>query len=431
MRTKLWVISISIGLLFLASPVMAAMTISDVEFVSMGNKRAALGTLAFDSSYAFGGEALSGVSLGMDAIDRVFIESKNGYTFEYDHSNKKIKVLSQTPPIIYEEKQTAGLDGKFTLNYPAAFIVSVVRSGGTAYPIIYAGTTTIGTRTSCLPDGFQDGVRTAVSVYNVATVNSGSSIFYVTYATQAWKDLYDLVVQNELMTGAGVTRHTISGNSIWALQCVKQDGALSGVTPIDWADTAGTGEMQIDYQDCYNAGNTGVTQAVCIVPTGSQTYYISYLKQPPSNSWLANRYVRDEDATAGTSIMQLDKPLLLWLTSGYGFSSGDASLQIVSQDQPAFYMWGYDTVHGDALNNKNSGVSEMFTTWGYRGPASNAAAPTAAQVWSVLDSGNFSMTHATYLFGHPWEIPNVVPLEVQNGVDLSDLTGVKVMIIGY
>uniref|UniRef100_A0A6H1ZMH9 Uncharacterized protein n=1 Tax=viral metagenome TaxID=1070528 RepID=A0A6H1ZMH9_9ZZZZ len=399
--------------------VLAELTVSSVNTITLGNKRGIMANIAFDSSYAYGGEALSGVSFGMSAIDRVIVEAKEGYTFEYDHTNNKLKVYTKAPPIVYEEKHSADTAGQFTLDYPAAFIVSVVRSGGTAYPVIYSGTTTLGMNTSCLPNGIDDGTRTGVSAY------TPSVIYNVTYATQAWQDLYKLYVENELLTGAGITRYTISGNSIFACQSVKYGGAVSGVTPIDYADTTAAGEIKIDFGDYVALGNSGATQAVCLIATGTQAVYMTYLKSPPANSWLESHYVRDEDATSGTSIMSLDKPLLLWLNSGYGVSNGDPSWQIVLQDQPSFFNYVKTSA------SPNSGVSEMYTAWGFRGPAAAGAAPSAAQVWGVYDSTNMSMTHATYLFGHPWEIPNLKPLEVVNGANLSDLTGVKVLVIGW
>jgi len=112
--------------------VLAELTVSSVNTITLGNKRGIMANIAFDSSYAYGGEALSGVSFGMSAIDRVIVEAKEGYTFEYDHTNNKLKVYTKAPPIVYEEKHSADTAGQFTLDYPAAFIVSVVRSGGTA-----------------------------------------------------------------------------------------------------------------------------------------------------------------------------------------------------------------------------------------------------------------------------------------------------------
>ena len=399
---------------------LADVTVSDVDTITLGNKRGIMANIAFDSSYAYGGEALSGVSFGMSAIDRVFVEAKEGYTFEYDHTNNKLKVYTKAPPIVYEEKHVASTSENITLDYPAAYIVAVVNSGGTAYPLTYAGTTTMGVEQSTLPNGIEDNVRTAVSTYG------GSGTYHITYATQAWQDLYKLLVQNELLTGTGITRYTASGNTIFAWMCGKYDGDTTDLKVIERSDTAGTQEIGVDFGDYVAAGHSGATQAVCLVSTSSKQVYASYLKHPGDNSFLAQRYIRDEDATSGTSIHSLDRPLLLWLQGQYVTLTGDPPHRIVLENQPAYWF-----------NNKNvtantSGISEINTNWGYRGGAADAAAQNDLQVWASEDEANGTdLTHATYLFGHPWEIPNLKPLEVVNGANLSDLTGVKVLVIGY
>lgn len=60
---------------------------------ALQNKRIVFLEVDFDSSYPTGGEALTADELGMISIDRVLIEPKSGYSFEYDHTNEKVKVL--------------------------------------------------------------------------------------------------------------------------------------------------------------------------------------------------------------------------------------------------------------------------------------------------------------------------------------------------
>lgn len=57
---------------------------------SIGNKRAVVGTIAFDSSYPTGGESLTAANIGLGVIDHMTIEPKGGYVFEYDYANKKV-----------------------------------------------------------------------------------------------------------------------------------------------------------------------------------------------------------------------------------------------------------------------------------------------------------------------------------------------------
>lgn len=69
------------------------LTISNVDNSALANKRVVFAELAFDSSYPTGGESLTANALGLLDIDRVFVEPKDGYTFEYDHSASKLKAM--------------------------------------------------------------------------------------------------------------------------------------------------------------------------------------------------------------------------------------------------------------------------------------------------------------------------------------------------
>lgn len=68
-----------------------AVTISQVGSKhSMGDLRAVIADIAFDSSYPTGGEPLTAGDLGLSTIDFLMAEPAGGYTFEYDHTNSKL-----------------------------------------------------------------------------------------------------------------------------------------------------------------------------------------------------------------------------------------------------------------------------------------------------------------------------------------------------
>jgi len=80
-----------------------------------------IGTLAFDSAYPIGGEALTfpGFTPGYVAI-----EPYGGYTFEYDHTNKKIKAFTPGKSLIVEEVVTVA-SHVGTLKHKPFYILSV------------------------------------------------------------------------------------------------------------------------------------------------------------------------------------------------------------------------------------------------------------------------------------------------------------------
>jgi len=62
-------------------------TFTEITRTVVGNKHLVVYTAAFSSSYATGGDALTGANLGLDNIDFLIAEPKSGYTFDYDHDN--------------------------------------------------------------------------------------------------------------------------------------------------------------------------------------------------------------------------------------------------------------------------------------------------------------------------------------------------------
>lgn len=70
---------------------------------TLGNRRFASVTIAFDSSYPTGGESLTPEDLGLRTIDFMNIEAKSGIVFEYDYTNEKV--------LAYVPGMTVGADG--------------------------------------------------------------------------------------------------------------------------------------------------------------------------------------------------------------------------------------------------------------------------------------------------------------------------------
>lgn len=58
-----------------------------------GPRRKSRGTIAFDSSYATGGESFTPANVGLRVIEQLVVEPTNGYYFEYDISGQLLKVF--------------------------------------------------------------------------------------------------------------------------------------------------------------------------------------------------------------------------------------------------------------------------------------------------------------------------------------------------
>jgi len=175
-----------------------SITLSNRIQTDVAKRRLVLGELAFDSSYPAGGETLALTTLGLEKIDQMHINPKGGYSLQYDKTNEKMKVFGAAPAIIYEEEHTA-VGGLVTLDYPAAWIVNVTQAGQNMAWGKTQAFASLAANTFCLAADIADGVRTSL------TVDGATDTILVTYATQAWAELYALLVQNEaveLATGA-------------------------------------------------------------------------------------------------------------------------------------------------------------------------------------------------------------------------------------
>lgn len=70
------------------------------------------GTIAFDSSYPTGGEALTDLAAKFKTLLRVVCEQNTGYLFEFDKTNTKLKVyLSSGTPVVSNAAETTHTHG--------------------------------------------------------------------------------------------------------------------------------------------------------------------------------------------------------------------------------------------------------------------------------------------------------------------------------
>lgn len=70
-----------------------ALTVSEITRGHLGNKKAILSTVTFDSSYPTGGEFLTATDFGLSQVFAVFPESPAGYMVQYDRTNAKLKAF--------------------------------------------------------------------------------------------------------------------------------------------------------------------------------------------------------------------------------------------------------------------------------------------------------------------------------------------------
>ena len=378
-------------------PAMADLTVDNLINVSLGNKKMMIAQVDFDSSYAFGGESFDYVSYGFRTVDSVKFFDGKGFTFEYDFTNKKVKVFGDAPPIVYEEKHTIPTTPfKVTLNYPAAYIMNIA-SATANYPMLSAdstpGTGEVGVE---LTEG-TPGTR-AILTFNTA---QAAQVVYVTYVTQAWRDVFVNLVVDEAhafcTTGAALSYTPLA---IMYLD----NGVHTNLKMLYSSDTPAAGEASIDF----TYGATGWITSQASYLTG----LITYIKKPTSG-FLADRFVDSESAVMATGVSASTWPILLWGTAGYLPDGNSVGLYAV----PSVLM-----LAGDALGTTGEGYIDWFKT---------SSTPSFRANHMQTNATVSTRLSLSYVKGLVSEIPGLVPLEIIDGESLSHVTDIRVEVIGH
>ncbi|MCE5211847.1 MAG: hypothetical protein LLG40_09870 [Deltaproteobacteria bacterium] len=488
-------------------------SVTSNEYSVFGNKAIALADVAFDSSYPTGGESFDPETLfGLHDVSLALFESQQGYSFQYDYTNKKIKIFAPAPPIVYEEKQTPSSD-IVTTNYPAAFFINATRTGnnkkfrstgialaslsddeiclaeqmaagertqltvkdydrlagdgaftggttnwtfdaapwtygtnklakdadgtntlthdtfaaviGRTYRLSYTiSSWTVGTVTPTLggvagtavgADGTYTEEITATTTDGLVFTPSNTSRFtidsitvydlsepvYLTYVTQAWKDVWDNLVQDEEVAVA--TTETSLANAPMAIMYADRTSATAkALTLIDEDDTAASGEIAFYFS--HAADNIKAVHA----DENNKTVKITYLKKPASG-FLCDRQFENEGATkAGGDpyTNTFDYPILIWAYTGQVPINGGATQRLI--DYAGTPAAGEAVIDWFTPGARGAGAPATGTVIGTKSDVT----ATGAGVWGTIN-----------------EIQNLQPLEIKDGVDLSGIS-TRLMLIG-
>ena len=373
------------------------LTISNLTYDVWGRKRAVIFDMAFDNSYAYGGEALTPETVGLSLAEQVIVSGRKGYDFEYDIANQKMKAFTNAPAIVYEEKHTA-VANLITLDYPAAWIMNVCQTGQNMAWGKSQAFGSLAANTFCVVGTIEDGVRTQIYT------DGATDTVYVTYCTQAWAELYAQLVQEEAVTLATGVNDLANKMMAFGFCETVATGIL---LPEDIADTTASGSVGIKMGYATDALDAHLDE-------NGLAAVVTYLAEPTSG-FLTDRFVENEDPTkAGTnpSTQAFDFPLLVWCITGALTVTGGATQVIIDTATTA--------EAGEASINWGKGPGDLLAAAG--------VAPTEGFVFGL--NSDLAVTAGAYIKGYPWEIPGLVQLEAKNGTNLSGLTGCKVIMIG-
>lgn len=318
---------------------MADLTNSDVTITLnardrhvLGKLRMSQGSLAFGDgalTYPYGGVPMPAIgNFGMNkevSMLGIVDASGDGLIYRYDQANRKVKIFTSAPPIVYEEVVTVTGNVGY-LKYPAAHI-EYVTDDTDDYRVIPGGLTPIAKSVS-VDMGFSlttgvltRGQRTKLTFLTADTVTSCK----VSYITQAWKEVADNMVQACITAGTRVYGHADMsftagtpdviklGEDYVAMQSVCWD-AVGTYTPMsalqdDATLTAASTECVLDFRKSSTFGEASFHQTDA-VDTAGHSVYFNYIKDPGAGFFLYNRFTNAAIDDSADTLSFTDFPLI-------------------------------------------------------------------------------------------------------------------------
>ncbi len=368
-----------------------SLTIAIDRRTTIGNQRMRHLSVDFDGSYAMGGEALTPGNMGLSRADMVTPAPQGGYSFEYDATNEKLKVLD-TVPILVEEEVVAVSEHAGQLAYKPLYIVAVQATTATnagAYNVIPTGETPV---TKQVAVDFTTGALAFLS-NDVVTV---AKITYIPQQVSGPLAAATLVVDEAVTAAAAkaaLANRAIAVQYVWD----DTDSKLDALEPVGEAPS-GTHTAVIDITD------TAATKIDSHATDEGNDLKVTYLKYA---SFPAAAAIDDGD----TSLT----------AAAYDFN-GTANYR-------ALVIPGL----GTQVVGEEAGADNETATWEH---AMSGTAANGVATWNPAK--NYLLTANTKAFvtlAMPFFVLDPLSMqarigEVANGRDLSALTDVRVLAMG-
>lgn len=224
---------------------------------------------------------------------------------------------------------------------------------------------------------------------------------YLTYVTQAWKEVWDNLVQDEGITLSSSATTGLENPACAIMYADRISATAKALALIDEDDTAASGEVAI----CLNqaADNIKASHA----DENGKSVLVTYIKNPGSG-FLCDRAFGNEEATkagADPYTNTFDYPIVLWGYCGQVPCNGGQTQRLIPfAGTPAA---GTGVIDWHNPGTRGAGAPAAGTVIGLK---SNLTA-TGAGIWGTIN-----------------EIATI-PIEVADA-DLSALTSVKALFIG-
>lgn len=391
-----------------------------------GKARMSYANLAFGDgakTYPFGGIPLPAAgSLGINAINDIEIISPDydGTIWRYDKTNHKLKAYRRAPVVVFEEVVT--LTGNTTgyTRYPMAWPL-YASSGNQALGLLPAGLTPVANTIAINMYSATPGARALITARAADTFSS----ITISYITQAWAEIFENLVEAEVMTAGATTTNgitfaegtpdTISFISVGTgFLCglmigLNLNGTVSAPKPLQKGQTAVAGEYALDWTDTSPLATTARPVTTQNWNAATSLIYFNYIKKPASG-FLYDRFIEEDSAASISQVYTmaaaaaLVKQMLLLSTPGFlpsvtlASTSGTWPIGATGMTLGSTAQWQPTNFYPKA----------KLTTAGTFTSGTGVAATLTVK--------------PSYLFGVPEDIDNVIPLEIPNGQILKNRT---------
>ncbi len=233
----------------------------------------------------------------------------------------------------------------------------------------------------------------------------------VTYVTQAWREVWDNLVQDEAITLATGANTMTSGNKILACMYIDQTTATAAaLTMIDSDDTAASGEVDLLF-------NSATSQLTVHSAQNAKAAKLTYVKVP-SSGFLFDRMFANETMTKeGTDPYRniSAKPVLLWGYAGQVPVNGGTTQRLIDWTSTpaageATIDWFSQTIRGHASTPTAAGAShnhaftgtEPISSLNLATPAFSGTGLTAvAQVITTTDNQTMALNQCAGMWLYP------------------------------
>lgn len=358
-------------------------------------------TIGMDSSYPDGGEALTARQLGLNTVKTVQDLNVGGYTLHYDIANSKLQAFQQGPALVTEDTGAFTAGAAYTLKKLPGFVLSIRGTAGST------GVKRI------IPTGETVSAGQAAITWTTGVITWGDAAItraIITYIPRGVPGFStNLLVIDEAVTladaGGGLGSGTLA-NRAAAIAYVWDDEDNTVLTYIPVGETPSGAQCAIDIN---STGSTIITVETAAIGNGAAKLKVTYLKFT-GNPLTAGLNWRDQTDWVVTSD-----------TLGPGT---DSAWDVAGVVIPAFGQVIVGET-GAAANKQAILVDAAGST------AANVAVHDPSRNTIAFTAGDgYATVEIPLLYYNP-ALHGVVREEVQDGTDLSALTGALLVAEGY